>query len=88
VADLKGDFKVLFHDRHGDFYCWLNTAMIGTRQFLETKELDWFDRVSLNLYRWYQVIRQSQVRSICFRCRRSFYSAKWPNWTVARAYDP
>jgi hypothetical protein len=47
VADLKGDFKVLFHDRHGDFYCWLNTAMIGTRQFLETKELDWFDRVGL-----------------------------------------
>lgn len=49
MADLKGDFKVLFHDRHGDFYCWLNTAMIGTRQFLETKELDWFDRVGLIL---------------------------------------
>ncbi|GAQ79654.1 Phosphoinositide 3-Phosphatase [Klebsormidium nitens] len=44
VADLSGDFKVLFHDRHGDFYCWLNTSMIGTRQFLEAKDLDWFDK--------------------------------------------
>jgi hypothetical protein len=33
-----------------------------------------------------QVIRQSQVRPICFRCRRSFYSSKWPNRTVVRAF--
>jgi hypothetical protein len=34
-----------------------------------------------------QVIRQSQVRPICFRYRRSIYSSKWPNRTVIRAYE-
>ncbi|KAJ7520034.1 hypothetical protein O6H91_20G064000 [Diphasiastrum complanatum] len=44
VADLNGDFKIHFQDRHGDFYCWLNTNMMDTRQFLSTAELDGFDK--------------------------------------------
>ncbi|CAK9862617.1 unnamed protein product [Sphagnum jensenii] len=44
VADLNGDFKVHFNDRHGDFYCWLNTNMMETRQILPISELDGFDK--------------------------------------------
>ncbi|CAK9863952.1 unnamed protein product [Sphagnum jensenii] len=44
VADLNGDFKVHFNDRHGDFYCWLNTNMMETRQILPIAELDGFEK--------------------------------------------
>ncbi|KAH7299103.1 hypothetical protein KP509_25G072600 [Ceratopteris richardii] len=44
LADLSGDFKILFHDRHGDFYCWLNTAMMENRTMLGTDDLDGFDK--------------------------------------------
>ncbi|RYR43182.1 hypothetical protein Ahy_A08g039615 isoform A [Arachis hypogaea] len=27
LTELAGDFKIHFHDRQGDFYCWLNTTM-------------------------------------------------------------
>eukprot|EP00897_Mesotaenium_endlicherianum_P000361 jgi/Mesen1/10325/ME000797S09809 len=47
VVDLAGDFKILFQDRHGNFYCWLNTNFIETRQILPTSELDGFDKRSL-----------------------------------------
>ncbi|KAI5069259.1 hypothetical protein GOP47_0015560 [Adiantum capillus-veneris] len=44
LADLSGDFKVLFHDRHGDFYCWLNTNMMENRTMLGADDLDGFDK--------------------------------------------
>lgn len=44
LADLNGDFKVLFHDRHGDFYCWLNTNMMENRTMLSPVDLDGFDK--------------------------------------------
>lgn len=44
VADITGDFKIQFSDRHGDFYCWLNTNMMETRQILETSDLDGFEK--------------------------------------------
>ncbi|MCO5573400.1 hypothetical protein L7F22_027171 [Adiantum nelumboides] len=44
LADLSGDFKVLFHDRHGDFYCWLNTNMMENRTMLGSDDLDGFDK--------------------------------------------
>ncbi|KAG0601211.1 hypothetical protein M758_11G093000 [Ceratodon purpureus] len=44
VADINGDFKIQFSDRHGDFYCWLNTNMMETRQILETSDLDGFEK--------------------------------------------
>lgn len=44
LADLSGDFKVLFHDRHGDFYCWLNTNMMENRTMLGPDDLDGFDK--------------------------------------------
>eukprot|EP00250_Pteridium_aquilinum_P017237 c23522_g2_i1 orf=358-2364(-) len=44
LADLDGDFKVLFHDRHGDFYCWLNTNMMENRTMLSPDDLDGFDK--------------------------------------------
>eukprot|EP01018_Ginkgo_biloba_P004221 Gb_09019 [translate_table: standard] len=47
LAELKGDFKVHFHDRHGDFYCWLNTTMMENRQTLSTTDLDGFDKRKL-----------------------------------------
>eukprot|EP00850_Spirogloea_muscicola_P016715 SM000138S00022 [mRNA] locus=s138:63067:67659:- [translate_table: standard] len=47
VADLEGDFRIFFHDRHGDFYCWLNTSLCASRQMLPTSELDWFDKRKL-----------------------------------------
>ncbi|KAH8965842.1 hypothetical protein BDL97_04G137500 [Sphagnum fallax] len=46
VTELNGDFKVHFNDRHGDFYCWLNTNMMETRQILPIAELDCFDKTA------------------------------------------
>lgn len=47
LTELSGDFKVHFHDRHGDFYCWLNTTMMENRQILNTADLDGFDKRKL-----------------------------------------
>ncbi|KAE8726217.1 cysteine proteinase RD21a-like [Hibiscus syriacus] len=47
LTELAGDFKIHFHDRQGDFYCWLNTTMIENRKVLNTGELDWFDKRKL-----------------------------------------
>ncbi|KAB2050958.1 hypothetical protein ES319_A12G022900v1 [Gossypium barbadense] len=47
LTQLAGDFKVHFHDRQGDFYCWLNTTTIENRKVLNTSELDWFDKRKL-----------------------------------------
>lgn len=47
LTELAGDFKVHFHDRQGDFYCWLNTTMIENRKFLTTSDLDGFDKRKL-----------------------------------------
>ncbi|XP_078432977.1 phosphatidylinositol 3,4,5-trisphosphate 3-phosphatase and protein-tyrosine-phosphatase PTEN2A-like [Wolffia australiana] len=34
LTELVGDFKIHFHDRQGDFYCWLNTTMTENRKRL------------------------------------------------------
>ncbi|KAK8659765.1 hypothetical protein V6N13_029959 [Hibiscus sabdariffa] len=47
LTELAGDFKIHFHDRQGDFYCWLNTTMIENRKVLNTGELDGFDKRKL-----------------------------------------
>ncbi|CAN6450880.1 unnamed protein product [Victoria cruziana] len=47
LAELAGDFKVHFHDRQGDFYCWLNTTMMENRKTLTSSELDGFDKRKL-----------------------------------------
>ncbi|XWS62937.1 hypothetical protein CRYUN_Cryun06bG0053700 [Craigia yunnanensis] len=47
LTELAGDFKIHFHDRQGDFYCWLNTTMIENRKILNTGDLDWFDKRKL-----------------------------------------
>ncbi|GAB2282648.1 Phosphatidylinositol 3,4,5-trisphosphate 3-phosphatase and protein-tyrosine-phosphatase pten2a [Dionaea muscipula] len=47
LAKVAGDFKLHFHDRHGDFYCWLNTTMIGNRTVLSSDDLDGFDKRKL-----------------------------------------
>ncbi|KAK6924018.1 hypothetical protein RJ641_010218 [Dillenia turbinata] len=47
LTELVGDFKIYFHDRHGDFYCWLNTTMIKNRTILDGSDLDWFDKRKL-----------------------------------------
>ncbi|KAL2254620.1 phosphatidylinositol 3,4,5-trisphosphate 3-phosphatase and protein-tyrosine-phosphatase PTEN2A isoform X1 [Sesamum indicum] len=47
LTELAGDFKVHFHDRQGDFYCWLNTTMIENRKVLNTSDLDGFDKRKL-----------------------------------------
>ncbi|XP_076881102.1 phosphatidylinositol 3,4,5-trisphosphate 3-phosphatase and protein-tyrosine-phosphatase PTEN2A-like [Bidens hawaiensis] len=47
LAELSGDFKIHFHDRQGDFYCWLNTTMIENRKILTTNDLDGFDKRKL-----------------------------------------
>lgn len=44
VAELAGDFKILFQDRYGPFYCWLNTTMTQNRTLLTTKDLDQFEK--------------------------------------------
>ncbi|GAA0164432.1 protein phosphatase [Lithospermum erythrorhizon] len=47
LTELAGDFKIHFHDRQGDFYCWLNTTMIEDRKVLNTADLDGFDKRKL-----------------------------------------
>ncbi|KAJ0801043.1 putative phosphoric monoester hydrolase [Helianthus annuus] len=47
LTELCGDFKIHFHDRQGDFYCWLNTTMIENRKVLTTNDLDGFDKRKL-----------------------------------------
>ncbi|XWS68064.1 hypothetical protein CRYUN_Cryun04dG0058300 [Craigia yunnanensis] len=47
LTELAGDFKIHFHDRQGDFYCWLNTTMIENRIILNTGDLDSFDKRKL-----------------------------------------
>ncbi|XAR49261.1 Phosphatidylinositol-3,4,5-trisphosphate 3-phosphatase [Bertholletia excelsa] len=44
LTELRGDFKIQFHDRQGDFYCWLNTTMMENRIILDNSELDGFDK--------------------------------------------
>lgn len=47
LTELVGDFKVHFHDRQGDFYCWLNTTMTENRKVLTNNDLDGFDKRKL-----------------------------------------
>ncbi|MED6144602.1 Phosphatidylinositol 3,4,5-trisphosphate 3-phosphatase and protein-tyrosine-phosphatase pten2a [Stylosanthes scabra] len=47
LTELAGDFKIHFHDRQGDFYCWLNTTMTENRKVLTTNDLDGFDKRKL-----------------------------------------
>ncbi|OVA15894.1 Phosphatase tensin type [Macleaya cordata] len=47
LTELAGDFKIHFHDRQGDFYCWLNTTMVENRKILNTSDLDGFDKRKL-----------------------------------------
>ncbi|KAI3695588.1 hypothetical protein L1987_78586 [Smallanthus sonchifolius] len=47
LTELSGDFKIHFHDRQGDFYCWLNTTMTENRTILSTGDLDGFDKRKL-----------------------------------------
>ncbi|OVA02070.1 Phosphatase tensin type [Macleaya cordata] len=47
LTELTGDFKIHFHDRQGDFYCWLNTTMTENRKILSTSDLDGFDKRKL-----------------------------------------
>lgn len=47
LTEVSGDFKIHFHDRQGDFYCWLNTTMMENRKILNTSELDGFDKRKL-----------------------------------------
>ncbi|KAK7390936.1 hypothetical protein VNO78_19151 [Psophocarpus tetragonolobus] len=47
LTELIGDFKIHFHDRQGDFYCWLNTTMTENRKVLNTSDLDGFDKRKL-----------------------------------------
>ncbi|KAF8404972.1 hypothetical protein HHK36_009867 [Tetracentron sinense] len=47
LTELAGDFKIHFHERQGDFYCWLNTTMMENRKILNTSELDGFDKRKL-----------------------------------------
>ncbi|KAG8384341.1 hypothetical protein BUALT_Bualt04G0108100 [Buddleja alternifolia] len=46
LTELVGDFKVHFHDRQGDFYCWMNTTMMENRMILDASNLDGFDNFS------------------------------------------
>lgn len=47
LTELVGDFKIHFHDRQGDFYCWLNTTMTENRKTLNTSDFDGFDKRKL-----------------------------------------
>ncbi|TVU46711.1 hypothetical protein EJB05_06262 [Eragrostis curvula] len=47
LAEVAGDFKITFHDRQGDFYCWLNTTMMENRVILNPTDLDDFDKRKL-----------------------------------------
>ncbi|CAL5352128.1 unnamed protein product [Camellia sinensis] len=40
LTELSGDFKLHFHDRQGDFYCWLNTTMMENRIVIYDLDLD------------------------------------------------
>ncbi|KAM0057874.1 putative phosphoric monoester hydrolase [Helianthus debilis subsp. tardiflorus] len=44
LTELTGDFKIQFHDRQGDFYCWLNTTMMENRVILNGSDFDDFDK--------------------------------------------
>lgn len=44
LTELVGDFKIHFHERQGDFYCWMNTTMIENRTILDGSDLDGFDK--------------------------------------------
>ncbi|KAL6594976.1 hypothetical protein ACP70R_048079 [Stipagrostis hirtigluma subsp. patula] len=47
LTEVAGDFKIHFHDRQGDFYCWLNTTMMENRVTLNPTDLDDFDKRKL-----------------------------------------
>lgn len=47
LTELAGDFKIHFEDRHGDFYCWFNTAMTENRIIIKSDDLDGFDKRKL-----------------------------------------
>ncbi|XP_010246580.1 PREDICTED: phosphatidylinositol 3,4,5-trisphosphate 3-phosphatase and protein-tyrosine-phosphatase PTEN2A-like [Nelumbo nucifera] len=47
LTEVAGDFKIHFHDRQGDFYCWLNTTLSENRKILDTSDLDGFDKRKL-----------------------------------------
>ncbi|KAK4488409.1 hypothetical protein RD792_004172 [Penstemon davidsonii] len=47
LTELVGDFKIQFHDRQGDFYCWLNTIMMENRVILDSSDLDDFEKRKL-----------------------------------------
>jgi len=47
LTEVSGDFKIHFHDRQGDFYCWLNTTMMENRKTLHPIDLDGFDKRKL-----------------------------------------
>ncbi|KAG1338307.1 Phosphatidylinositol 3,4,5-trisphosphate 3-phosphatase and protein-tyrosine-phosphatase PTEN2A [Cocos nucifera] len=51
LTELAGDFKLHFHDRQGDFYCWLNTTMMENRKILSTSDLDGFDKPNFIMQR-------------------------------------
>ncbi|XP_071702243.1 phosphatidylinositol 3,4,5-trisphosphate 3-phosphatase and protein-tyrosine-phosphatase PTEN2A-like [Rutidosis leptorrhynchoides] len=44
LTELTGDFKIQFHDRQGDIYCWLNTTMMENRVILNGSDFDDFDK--------------------------------------------
>ncbi|KAJ1414494.1 Tensin-type phosphatase domain [Sesbania bispinosa] len=44
LTELVGDFKIHFHDRQGDFYCWMNTTMTENRKILDGSDFDDFDK--------------------------------------------
>uniref|UniRef100_A0A0D9XYR8 Phosphatidylinositol-3,4,5-trisphosphate 3-phosphatase n=1 Tax=Leersia perrieri TaxID=77586 RepID=A0A0D9XYR8_9ORYZ len=47
LTEIAGDFKIQFHDRQGDFYCWLNTTMMENRVTLNPTDFDDFDKRKL-----------------------------------------
>ncbi|XP_031398586.1 phosphatidylinositol 3,4,5-trisphosphate 3-phosphatase and protein-tyrosine-phosphatase PTEN2A-like isoform X2 [Punica granatum] len=47
LTELAGDFKLCFHERQGDFYCWLNTTMMENKITLSSSDLDGFDKRKL-----------------------------------------
>ncbi|XP_074308792.1 phosphatidylinositol 3,4,5-trisphosphate 3-phosphatase and protein-tyrosine-phosphatase PTEN2A-like [Silene latifolia] len=47
LTELAGDFKIHFHDRHGDFYCWFNTTMTENKILVKSDDLDGFDKRKL-----------------------------------------
>ncbi|OAY35510.1 phosphatidylinositol 3,4,5-trisphosphate 3-phosphatase and protein-tyrosine-phosphatase PTEN2A [Manihot esculenta] len=47
LTELVGDFKIHFHDRQGEFYCWLNTTMTENRKTLNASDFDGFEKRKL-----------------------------------------